>query len=135
MSLLSKLGLQVPSKFDIAVVIVLFLSLFGNYLQWKTIQNKNAVIEAKDSEISTQHSTIDLLRNSITKTALKINEMNEALAKTEKDYQTELNKLINDLGQCRSNEPETELEAKAQQSFQEIINNLANSTVKKKAKQ
>ena len=82
-----------------------------------------------------QSSTIDYLRKNMSETAEKINKLNDTLAKTEAEYQTELNKLISSLGQCKSNEPASEIEAKAQQSFQEIIDNLANSTIKKRAEQ
>lgn len=129
---LEKLGLPVPSKLEIILFVLLLCSVIGLRYQWTQLQDKDEIIKGKEVEISVQATTIETLRTETLKAVDKINAMNDRLAKTESEYQQELNKLISEIGSCKSNTPESELEEKAQKSFQSVLDGLANSTVKKR---
>lgn len=129
---LEKIGLPIPTKLEIILFACLVVSILLNVAQYKKIQDKNEIIKSKDVELSVQNTTIKTLQSETQKAIDKINLMNDRLAQTESDYQQELNKLIEDMGKCKSNIPESELEDKAQKAFQSVLDGLANSTVKKR---
>lgn len=129
---LEKVGLPIPTKLEIILFACLVASILLNVAQYKKIQDKNEIIKSKDVELSVQNTTIKTLQSETQKAIDKINLMNDRLAQTESDYQQELNKLIEDMGKCKSNIPESELEDKAQKAFQSVLDGLANSTVKKR---
>lgn len=129
---LENLGLPVPSKLEIILFVLLLLSVIGLRYQWNQLQDKDEIIKGKEVEISVQATTIETLRTETLKSVDKINAMNDMLSKTESEYQQELNKLISEIGSCKSNAPVSELEEKAQKSFQGVLDGLANSTVKKR---
>lgn len=131
-TILEKCGLPIPSKLTIILCVALLLSILLNLSQCKKINDKDEIIKGKEVEISVQNSTIKTLQTETQKSIDKINAMNDRLAKAESDYQIELDKLISEMGKCKSDEPASEIEESAQKSFQSVIDGLANSTVKKR---
>lgn len=132
LTVLSKLGLPVPSKLTVGLICVIVCLLSLNILQYNKLKDKDEIIKGKDVELSVQTTTINTLRTETQKSIEKINAMNDRLAATESEYQSELNKLISEMGKCKSDQPASELEDKAQKSFQSVLDGLANSTVKKR---
>lgn len=130
MNIFSQLNLPIPSKTTIILSSALIVSIFINTLLYKRLKDKSEIINSKNVEISVQNKTISTLQTKTSESIKKIESMNDTLNNLETDYQTEINKLLKQIGTCTSNEPSSELESKAQKDFQEIIDNLAKSTKK-----
>lgn len=96
------------------------------------INDKNDIIDGKNTEITVQKETIKELNKSYQESSNKIKQMNSKLNSVENSYQSKLNAILLTAGKCKSDENPSELEQQARKDFQEIINNLAYSTKKER---
>lgn len=129
---LERFILPIPSKKDIIFVsIIVALSLLC-WRQHKVINDKNDIIDGKNTEITVQKETIKELNRSYQESSNKIKQMNSKLNSVENSYQSKLNAILLTAGKCKSDENPSELEQQARKDFQEIINNLAYSTKKER---
>lgn len=129
---LKKLNLPIPSKLDVIFVITIIILSVICWKQHNIISDKEEIIKSKNTEIIVQQKTISELDKSYKESSEKILSMNSRINTTEKQYQENLNKILSEIGNCKLDENPTEFEIKVRKDFQEILNNLAYSTKKRR---
>ncbi len=129
----------VPTKKDLiifGIFLLLFICIFVEYRIIKskddTITSQFELIKAKELELSIQKSTIETLDKSYKESIEKIKVSNDKMNKIEKEYQSKLDNMILNLGNCRTDIPSDQLTEKTRIEFQNLLNDLSKSTVLKR---
>lgn len=129
----------VPSKKDLiifGIFLLLFVCIFVEYRIIKskddTITSQSELIKAKELELSIQKSTIETLDKSYKESIEKIKVSNDKMNEIEKEYQSKLDNMILNLGNCRTDIPSDQLTEKTRIEFQNLLNDLSKSTVLKR---
>ena len=129
----------VPTKKDLiifGIFLLLFVCIFVEYRIIKskddTITSQSELIKAKELELSIQKATIETLDKNYKESIEKIKDSNDKMNKIEKEYQSKLDDMILNLGNCKTDIPSDQLTEKNRIEFQNLLNDLSKSTVLKR---
>lgn len=129
----------VPTKKDIIILgvfLLLFVCIFVEYRIIKskndTITSQSELIKARELELSIQKTTIETLDKSYKESIEKIKTSNNKMNEIEKEYQSKLDNMILNLGNCKTDIPSDKLTEKTRIEFQNLLNDLSKSTVLKR---